>query len=156
MGREFVIKTVHLRGTKEPRGKLSRWLNELEEYTYRIEYRPGKLNVVADALSRDETAKMTNLTEDEDWEDKIYVINELKNDEPFKQQLIEEQDNDPVISGVKEMIRNDSKITNSRYYRIRNQLRIENQLLVKSGRWVIPPKLRKFVVEKIHSATHFG
>ena len=123
MGREFVFKTdhnhlVHLIDTKDPRGKLSRWLNELEEHTYRKEYRPGKLNVVADALSRDETAKATHSNEDQDWEDKIDVINELKNDEPFKQQLIDEQDKDPGISRVKENIRNNSKITNSRYYRI--------------------------------------
>ena len=41
MGREFVIKTdhnplVHLRNTKDPRGKIARWINELEEFTYRM------------------------------------------------------------------------------------------------------------------------
>ena len=88
----LIYLMVHLRNTKDPRGKISRWINELEEYSYRIEYRPGKSNFVADALWR-------NLVAEDippNWEEKIYLVIELSN-EPFKKQLLDEQNKDPVI-----------------------------------------------------------
>ena len=44
-----------LQGKHAPRvknSKITRWRLELAEYNYHITYRPGKLNVVADALSK--------------------------------------------------------------------------------------------------------
>ena len=42
----------YIRKQKDPRGKFARWLVELENYDYRVEYVPGKDNVEADYLSR--------------------------------------------------------------------------------------------------------
>ena len=44
------LKYMHKQ--KDPRGKMARWLIELENYDYKIEYIPGKENVQADYLSR--------------------------------------------------------------------------------------------------------
>ncbi|GMF33022.1 unnamed protein product [Phytophthora fragariaefolia] len=56
-GRGFTIVTDHialkwLMTTKEPAGRLHRWSLTLQEYGFEIQYRPGKENHVADALSR--------------------------------------------------------------------------------------------------------
>ncbi|KXZ40924.1 hypothetical protein GPECTOR_1291g539 [Gonium pectorale] len=40
----------------------ARWLNELEEYNYTIEHKPGKSNVVADAISRRPDLRAAALT----------------------------------------------------------------------------------------------
>ena len=32
--------------------RMARWLSFFEEYNYSVEYKPGRLNIVADALSR--------------------------------------------------------------------------------------------------------
>ena len=44
-GSEFIIRSDHdplvkLRTMKDPRGKFARWITELEEYNYQIEYIP--------------------------------------------------------------------------------------------------------------------
>lgn len=56
-GQKFLIRTDHqalkyLNNFKEPTGQLARWLEELQDFDYIIEHRPGKQHVNADALSR--------------------------------------------------------------------------------------------------------
>ena len=43
---------VWLRKIKQPSGRLVRWIMILEEYQYKVEYRPGKLHDNADFMSR--------------------------------------------------------------------------------------------------------
>ncbi|POM70943.1 Gag-pol fusion protein, partial [Phytophthora palmivora] len=73
-GRHFTIVTDHvalkwLMTAKEPAGRLHRWALTLREYDFTIEYRPGRENHVADALSRgpaaaDEEEKEADTSED--------------------------------------------------------------------------------------------
>ena len=53
----FVIQTDHqalswLKNIKEPVGRLARWALELQGFNYEVQYKPGRLNKSADALSR--------------------------------------------------------------------------------------------------------
>ena len=55
--REFIVQTDHkalvwLMGLKDPKGRLARWAMKLQGFTFRIEHRPGSINYVPDALSR--------------------------------------------------------------------------------------------------------
>lgn len=43
-----------------------------------------------------------------------------------------------------------------RLSRVQKQLRMQEGLLTKSGRSVIPPSLRKLIVAEYHSIAHFG
>ena len=57
LGAPFVVVTdhrplVHLNTMKHPAGKVGRWLHTLSQYTFTVEYKPGRLHVDADALSR--------------------------------------------------------------------------------------------------------
>lgn len=57
LGRKFIIETDHqalkwLHNVKDPSSRLMRWRLRLEEYHYEINYKKGKQNLVADALSR--------------------------------------------------------------------------------------------------------
>ncbi|GMF24511.1 unnamed protein product [Phytophthora fragariaefolia] len=56
-GRKFTIVTDHvalkwLMTAREPAGRLHRWALTLQAYDFEIQYRPGRENHVADALSR--------------------------------------------------------------------------------------------------------
>ena len=57
LGRHFKVRTDHaaltwLRRTPEPIGQQARWAEQLEEYDFVVEHRPGKQHGNADALSR--------------------------------------------------------------------------------------------------------
>lgn len=56
-GAEVIVKSDHqplkwLMSVKSPSGRLTRWALTLQEFNLRIEYTPGKSNVLADTLSR--------------------------------------------------------------------------------------------------------
>ena len=55
-GREFKIVTDHkplqwLESMKNPQGRVARWIMELQEHNFKVEYKAGKKHVNADALS---------------------------------------------------------------------------------------------------------
>ncbi len=58
LGREFLLRTDHaalrnlLRRDLPPTTRVERWILRLSEYTFRIEYKRGQDNVIADVLSR--------------------------------------------------------------------------------------------------------
>ena len=49
-----------------------------------------------------------------------------------------------------------AKIAQGRLRHVEKQLRIEDGILTKSGRPVVPPTLRKFVMEQMHGDSHIG
>ena len=49
-----------------------------------------------------------------------------------------------------------SPLKNGRLKRVQQQLRIENGILLKSGRPVVPTSLRKSIVAEYHNTAHFG
>ncbi|XP_067620077.1 uncharacterized protein [Eurosta solidaginis] len=56
-GYTFTVITDHLalkwlNAIDSPTGRIARWALELQQYSFDVQYRKGKLNVVADALSR--------------------------------------------------------------------------------------------------------
>jgi hypothetical protein len=58
LGREFLLRTDHsalrnlLRRDLPPTTRVERWILRLSEYTFKIEYKRGQDNIIADVLSR--------------------------------------------------------------------------------------------------------
>ena len=156
-GTEFVLNSdhnplVHLGTQKDPRGKFSRWILELEEFNYIVKYVPGVENVKADALSRNKAANASQPLSQ--FEDRIYTV--LEDRSRFQEQLKTEQETDPIIHAAIESVSKGVKITAGRLKRVQSQLRVEDGLLTKSGRPVVPATLRKFITSHIHEISHWG
>jgi len=57
-GMQFTVKSDHqalrwLMSLREPKGRLARWMIEVQDYDFVVEYAPGQSMAVADTLSRD-------------------------------------------------------------------------------------------------------
>ena len=156
-GTEFVLNSDHnplvtIRSQKDPRGKFSRWVLELEEFNYVVKYIPGVQNVKADALSRNGSA--CKKQPPSRFDDHIYSV--LEDRDRFREQLHTEQEIDPVIRAARDRVSVGEKITEGRLKRVQSQLRIEDGLLTKSGRPVVPAPLRSFVTSHLHDTGHWG
>lgn len=77
-GQRFIILTDHQPLTfslssKNTNHRLRRWKSYLEEHDYTILYKPGKSNVVADALSRIEANALTSTQHSAENDDSHYI-----------------------------------------------------------------------------------
>ena len=156
-GTKFTLNSDHnpltfLRTQKDPRGKIGRWISELEEFDYTIRYICGKDNVKADAFSRNYATSHDQ--PEPEFEDKVYAT--FAEDMQFNEQLRSAQSQDPVLSKATENSFKGEPIAQGRLKRVQAQLRIHEGILTKSGRPVVPPALRRLVISNYHNVAHFG
>ena len=147
-GKSFILLSdhnplVYLRKQKDPRGKYARWIAELEEFQYNIQYIPGTATTKADALSR---VKLTasNVVPIDNSDAKIYLIQFV---EGFDKQVKSEHE-DETVRYAKRKIIDGENIDHGVLKRVRNQLRVEQGILTKSGR---PSSLWRYIVDTYHS-----
>lgn len=101
-GAKFKILTDHQPLTfalspKNTNAKLKRWKAYLEEHDYEIVYKPGKANVVADALSRI-VCSMTGTQHSADNSDDLYIESTESPLNVFRHQVIIKKGPDKVVT----------------------------------------------------------
>ena len=104
-GTKFVLNSdhnplTHLRSQKDPRGKFGLWISELEEFDYSIQYIPGKINVKADALSRNTAA--CHIQPLSEFDGHIYAT--FVDNDHFIDQVKKEQTKEPCIRSAKDAV----------------------------------------------------
>ena len=134
---------------KDPRPKLARWLLELENIDFSIEYVKGSENATADYLSRIETSESGNQDRSDE---NIYTIEAHTLDCDL---IKKHQEADPTIAAVVTMLKASGDISAGPFKGYRT-LAISEGLLTKSGRVVIPGSLSKRIIQEYHGQHHYG
>lgn len=98
-GQTFKIVTDHQPLTfslspKNTNAKLKNWKSYLEEHDYEIVYKPGRCNVVADALSRIQIHSLTPTQHSGEDDDTNYILSTEAPLNAFRNQVIIEKVND--------------------------------------------------------------
>ena len=132
--------------------RITRWALLLAAYNYKLEYRPGKLNANADALSR-----LPIESEEQDITQPIVSVNmiELASAPVTEEDVRKETKKEEVMSKVSNFVREgwspECKEEVLRpYWLRRSELSVENECLLWGGRVLIPESLREKVLQQLH------
>ena len=142
----------YIRKQKDPRGKFARWLVELENYDYRVEYVPGKDNVEADYLSRIEIPSDKEEPESTQEIACIYLNAEML---PTLKVIKEHQQKDNQVKDAMAQLKASQMISKGIYKSYAN-LNLSDGMLWKGNRILIPESLQNYVVQEYHGQYHPG
>ena len=149
------LESIHLKHLTSAPPRLQRMLLRLQPYDLKIKYRPGKKMKLADALSRlspEDTSPVKNM------DVQIHQICP-QFDTNLLQQIREETRNDPELEALKEIIyigwpqKQDQLPTPLKpYWSFRDELAVEDSIILKGSRIVIPGTLQSRILSKLHTA----
>lgn len=175
LGNSFTLRTDHnslkwLWNFKEPEGQLARWLQKLQEYTFTIIHRPGKMHTNADALSR-KPCPQCNRLEERPAVDTV-CLTSLQQEAGDLHQL---QRDDDVIGPIIRMLENGEipsrdqlqlSPESRKLQQIYKQLVLIDGLLYRAylvnessvlrHQLVIPKALREIILAELHSGSVGG
>ncbi|GFO49293.1 integrase core domain protein [Plakobranchus ocellatus] len=161
LGRHFTLRTDHsslaslLRSTTDSRNsaKFTRWLDRLSPFDYTVEYRQGKHNLVADALSRlsmrSAQSALHHPTHD-------HVVGALQTDHLSLLDVKSATKRDSTLSTVLHFVSSGWPIKKSlapdiqQFFAVRDELQTEDQCLLRENRIVLPTALRRRLLAKAH------
>lgn len=134
--------------------RLQRWAVTLMAYNYEIVHKATSEIPVPDALSRCASSGS------EAGHFEVDAMQDCTSDPPVSKDVIREQSKrDPIMKQLfKQVLHGWKRSTRGplqQYAKVRNDLVIENGLIFKGNRLVIPPSLRKSVLEELHKG-HMG
>jgi len=146
-GYPFKVITDHaslrwLLNLKDPSGRLARWVLRLQPYNFEIEYRKGKLNTLADALSRSPVESALAIGE-------LDVANTTQDDEWYSRKFQRVQANPDGHP--------DWKVEDGRLFYFRKDF-LKEELHDPSDDWklVVPWSLRRQVLQECHDRDQSG
>ncbi|XP_062535161.1 uncharacterized protein K02A2.6-like [Armigeres subalbatus] len=169
LGKSFTILTDHqplvsLFGRKGIPdmvfGKLQHWAVFLANYGYEIKYIKGVSNKVADFLSRSPVQCCDDEVEDDEEVMFLQYIESETRSLVERKQLIIESRRDPVVSRVVHYVKTGwpAKVDDpelKKYFVRKDELVVEEGVLMWGYRIIAPMKLRSFLLQELHS-THLG
>ena len=177
-GRDITIEsdhkplvTIHKKPLQSAPKRLQRMLMRLQKYSIDIQYRPGKELYLADTLSRAylaydvDTNKTESMQQQSDWEkelEQVNMINHLLVAITTLQTIQNATQEDQSLPELQQYIIQGWPDTKyglpsyiTPYYDIRDELTVQQGMILKGNTLVVPQAARKFALERIHSS-HMG
>ena len=143
-----------LKSQKDPKHTYARWLMELQELPFRIEYRSGSENQVADYLSRKPGMSFDeDINREEEFERKIFQVASKMEIYPT---VVEGQNLDPVIADALAQLGQDEGITTGQLKKVADRLSAVGGVLRFGDRLVVPKHLQNEVIGMVHAQHHLG
>ena len=172
VGMEFHIQTDHkplvpLFSSKHMEDialRVQRFRMRMMRFQFTVSHIPGKDFIIADALSRAGVSTPTRADEALQQETALYVnsvIDSLSAPEARLQEIKQHQEADEACQQIVQFCQSGWPVKSSLspevkpYFPLSAELSVENNLLLRGGRIVIPPPLRKTYLDKIHGS-HLG
>lgn len=139
-----------------------RMLLRLQRYNLDVKYQKGSLLVMSDPLSRAYLDEPPTQTEFCNELEEIVLVKDLPNSEArlkeFKEGTASDDNRQILMSTVLEGLLNTLDEVPAEikpYFQFRDEITTQNGLLFKGERLIVPTKLRKEMMEKVHSS-HLG
>ena len=127
---------------------------ELQELPFKIGYRPGNDNHIADYLCRRSHMRYDEQVNNEDgFEDRIFMVNGADN---LYHRITEGQTYDEVIQKALKEIAREGRVVSGQLKNISNRFRVNNQVLHSMERIVVPTTLRQDALRLVHAQHHLG
>jgi hypothetical protein len=159
-GKPFVVESdhkplemIHLKNLMSAPPRLQRMLLRLQGYDVTIRYKPGKEMLLSDGLSR------LNPLKEQSFEKENVQINFVQFSDNKIETLKEATSSDPELAALRDIVvdgwpekRHMVPKPIQPYWAFRDELSIENGLVLKGGRIVIPTTQQNNILEKIHEA----
>ncbi|UYV60281.1 K02A2.6-like [Cordylochernes scorpioides] len=142
--------------------RIQRLRLRIMRYSYKIVHTPGKNLIVADALSRSPRMKVgTQELEEELCAYVQQVVSFMPISDVRVKEIKESQDKDQVIQNIIKYTqegwpeRTNVSMSESQYWPAKDDFSVENGILLKGSRYVIPENIRKGLLQRIHEG-HLG
>ncbi|XP_008182275.1 uncharacterized protein K02A2.6-like [Acyrthosiphon pisum] len=139
-------------------GRLQRWAFFLSGFDYQIEYIKGSANTISDSLSRlpcqDNSDQLINVGKDTDvlnWVEEYLPVSFLQ----IKSETAKDKNLQKVICYLNSSWPKDVPYELKSFYNRRDELMIEDNVLVWGYRMVIPNSLTELLLRELHSS-HLG
>ena len=165
------LVTIHKKPLQSAPKRLQRMLMRLQKYSIDIQYRPGKELYLADTLSRAYLAydvdanKTESMQQQSDWEkelEQVNMISHLLVASTTLQTIQNATQEDQSLQELQQYIIQGWPDTKyglpsyiTPYYDIRDELTVQQGMVLKGNTLVVPQAARKFALERIHSS-HMG
>ena len=143
----------YTKNMKDSRGKIARWVMELSELDYEIRYIKGGDNSAADALSRIQIPVSGEDNEDTEEERNysMFPVESYPNNEVIRSH----QKKDGELKDVFKQLKEKKKVRKGAFKNV-SGLRVEDGLLMKFNRVVIPKTLTDQIITEYHGQYHNG
>ena len=146
---------------KSPSARMTKWLLRLQPYKFTVEYQPGTQNA-SDCLSRSPNQDNTCTNDTLSSDAELYINYCAENSVP-KAMTLEEIENesskDELFQKIRQYIETDNWTERDKtltpYFKVRSELSVQGNLILRGSKLVIPRKLQARVLSILHE-THQG